>query len=64
MRVVENKHELDDEAVALLGLASILGRQAHVWFSGEGVILDRGLAVDAGFLSTPRAIGCGSAATS
>ena len=55
--VVENKHELDDEAVALLGLASILGRQAHVWFSGEGVILDRGLAVEAGFLSTPRAIG-------
>ena len=47
--VVENKHELDDEAVALLGLASILGRQAHVWFSGEGVILDRGLAIEAGF---------------
>ncbi len=54
--VTENQHELDDEAVALIALGSILGRQAHVWFSGEGVMIDRGLSVEAGFLSTPRAV--------
>jgi hypothetical protein len=54
--VVENQDELDDEAVALLALGSILGRQAHVWFSGEGVMIDRGLSVEAGFISTPRAV--------
>lgn len=54
--VTDNKHELDDEAVALLALASLLGRQAHVWFSGQGVILEGGLNQEAGFYSTPRAV--------
>ena len=52
--VTSNKHELDDEAVALLWAASVTGRQAFVWFSGEGVKLDQGLQVEAGFYSTPR----------
>lgn len=51
-----NKHELDDEAVALLALGSLLGRQAHVWFSGQGVILEGGLNQEAGFYSTPRVV--------
>lgn len=54
--VVENEDELDDEAVALLALGSILGRQAYVWFSGEGVMIERGLSVEAGFVATPRAV--------
>jgi hypothetical protein len=54
--VTENPHELDDEAIALLALASHLARQAFVWFSGEGVKIDRGLATEAGFHSVPRAV--------
>lgn len=54
--VTENKHELDDEALGLLAAGSFLGRQAFVWFSGEGVILDRGLHVENGFASVPRAV--------
>lgn len=54
--VTDNKHELDDEAVALLALGSLLGRQAHVWFSGQGVILEGGLEQESGFASTPRAV--------
>lgn len=54
--VTDNKQELDDEGVALLALASQLGRQAFVWFSGEGVILDAGLQGEAGFWSVPRAV--------
>ena len=53
---IENRDELDDEGVALLALASHLGRQAFVWFSGEGVIQDQGLQVEAGFVSVPRAV--------
>jgi hypothetical protein len=53
---IDNKAELDDEAMALLAVASHLGRQAYVWFSGEGVILDRGLETEAGFASVPRAV--------
>lgn len=53
---IENRHEMDDEAVALLAVASHLGRQAFVWFSGEGVILDKGLQDEPGFTSTPRAV--------
>jgi hypothetical protein len=53
---IENRHELDDEAVALLALASQIARQAFVWFSGEGVKIDRGLATEAGFHSVPRAV--------
>lgn len=53
---IENQHELDDEALALLALASHLGRQAYVWFSGEGVILDRGLEGEPGFAAVPRAV--------
>ena len=52
----DNKHELDDEAVALLALASLMARQAFVWFSGEGVRIDRGLATAPGFHSVPRAV--------
>lgn len=53
---IENAHEMDDEAVALLALASHLGRQAFVWFSGEGVILDAGLRTEPGFAAVPRAV--------
>lgn len=52
--VTSNKHELDDEAVPMLGIGSMTGRQAFVWFSGEGVKLDQGLQVEAGFYTTPR----------
>lgn len=54
--VTSNKHELDDEAVALLAVASMTGRQAFVWFSGEGVKIDQGLQVESGFSSVPRMI--------
>lgn len=53
---IENQHELDDEAMGLLAVASHLGRQAYVWFSGEGVIIDRGLATEPGFTSVPRIV--------
>ena len=54
--VTENQDELDDEAIALLVLASHIARQAFVWFSGEGVKIERGLATEAGFHSVPRAV--------
>lgn len=50
-----NKEELDGEAVAALGVTSALARQAWVWFSGEGVKLNRGLENESGFVETPRA---------
>ena len=53
--VTEHKEELDDEAVALLGVASLIARQAFVWFSGEGVQIDRGLATAPGFAAVPKA---------
>ena len=53
--VTENKHELDHEAVALLGLMSLICRQAWVWFSGEGVRIQAGLETEQGFAATPRA---------
>lgn len=53
---IEHREEMDDEAVALLALASHLGRQAFVWFSGEGVILERGLEGEPGFAAVPRAV--------
>lgn len=52
----EHQDELDDEALALLGLAAVMARQAFVWFSGEGVQIQRGLASEAGFEAVPRAI--------
>jgi hypothetical protein len=52
----EHPEELDDESVALLAVASLIARQAFVWFSGEGVKLDRGLATAAGFQSVPTAV--------
>jgi hypothetical protein len=55
--VTENKHELDDEAVPLLAVASLYSRQAFVWFSGEGVKINRGLKTEAGFWTTPTAVG-------
>ncbi len=53
---IENKHELDDEAMALLAVAALIARQAFVWFSGEGVHLERGLATAAGFHNVPKAV--------
>lgn len=52
--VTSNKQELDDEAVATMGLMSLISRQAWVWFSGEGVRIQEGLDVEKGFVSTPR----------
>lgn len=49
----EHPEELDQEAVALLAAASLIARQAFVWFSGEGVQIDRGLATAVGFQSVP-----------
>lgn len=54
--VTTHQHELDAEALSLLAIGSLLGRQAFVWFSGEGVMIDRGLATEAGFRDTPRAV--------
>ena len=54
--VTEHQDELDDEAVALLALAAAIARQAFVWFSGEGVQIERGLAAAAGFEAVPRAV--------
>jgi hypothetical protein len=53
---IENRHELDEEAVALLAVASLIARQAFVWFSGEGVQIESGLASEAGFHSVPGAV--------
>lgn len=53
---IRNRDELDDEAVALLGVASAMARQAFVWFSGEGVKLNQGLYTQAGFWTTPKAV--------
>lgn len=50
-----NIGELDDEAVPLLAVAGAISRQAYVWFSGEGVKIDRGLKTEAGFATTPTA---------
>lgn len=52
----EYPEELDDEAVALLAVAALVARQAFVWFSGEGVKIDQGLATAAGFQSVPSAV--------
>lgn len=52
----DNKAELDDEAVALLGVAAAMSRQAYVWFSGEGVKIRQGLKVESGFAATPKAL--------
>lgn len=54
--VTDNKHELDDEGVPLLATQSMTSRQAFVWFSGEGVKLNKGLRVEAGFWTTPTAV--------
>lgn len=51
-----NKDELDNESVPLLAVAAVIARQAFVWFSGEGVIIEEGLHVEAGFWTTPRAL--------
>lgn len=52
--VTENQHELNDEAVGAMGLMSLIARQAWVWFSGEGVKIQRGLETEAGFYNTPK----------
>lgn len=53
---IANRHEMVDECVALIALGSALGRMAHVWFSGEGVMIDKGLETEPGFWSVPRAM--------
>lgn len=53
--VTDNKQELNHEAVALLGLMSLICRQAWVWFSGEGVRIQAGLETEQGFAATPKA---------
>lgn len=52
--VTSNKQELDHEAVAAMGVMSLLARQAWVWFSGEGVRIQAGLETEQGFVATPR----------
>lgn len=54
--VTDNKHELDHEAMPLLAVTSMYSRQAFVWFSGEGVKINRGLKTEAGFWTTPTAV--------
>lgn len=51
---IQNREEIDDEGAPLLGAAAFITRQAYVYFSGEGVILKRGLATETGFWTTPR----------
>lgn len=55
--VTENKHELNDEALAVFALQSLISRQAYVWFSGEGVSIKKGLETENGFWNTPTACG-------
>lgn len=50
-----NIGELNHEAVTMLAVAGAISRQAWVWFSGEGVKIDRGLKTEAGFATTPTA---------
>lgn len=52
--VTDNKHELNDEAIAVLALQSLIARQAYVWFSGEGVSINKGLETENGFWNTPK----------
>lgn len=54
--VTENKHELDAEALSLMGVMSVLANQAWVYFSGEGVSIQRGLETEPGFREVPAAI--------
>ena len=52
--VTTNKQELNDEAIVALALQSLIARQSYVWFSGEGVSIDKGLQVENGFWNTPK----------
>ena len=52
--VTDNINELNHAAVGLLGVMSLLTRQAWVWFSGEGVWVQAGLETEAGFANTPK----------
>lgn len=52
--VTDNKDELDHEAVALMGVMSLIARQAWVWFSGEGVMIRAGIETENGFVATPK----------
>jgi hypothetical protein len=54
--VTENKDELNHEAMALGAAMSAMGRQVWVWFSGEGVILQRGLETQQGFDQSPKVV--------
>lgn len=53
--VTTNKQELNHEAIAALAVQSLIARQAYVWFSGEGVSIDKGLETEPGFWQTPAA---------
>lgn len=50
------KDELDHEALADIAAMAAISRQAFVWFSGEGVKLDRGLEIEQGFAAVPRVL--------
>ncbi len=54
--VTSNKDQLNEEAMAAGAVMSYISRQAWVWFSGEGVILQRGLETQFGFASSPKAV--------
>lgn len=54
--VTANKSEINDEMSALGAVMSAISRQAWVWFSGEGVVLQKGLETEAGFFTNPRAL--------
>jgi len=49
------KADLDHEALANIAVSAAM-RQAYVWFSGEGVKLDKGLETEQGFYTVPQAI--------
>lgn len=50
--VTENRDELNHEAMGLGAVMSHISRQVWVWFSGEGVILQRGLETQQGYANS------------
>ncbi len=54
--VTSNKDELNHEAMGLGAAMSAISRQVWVWFSGEGVILQRGLETQQGFANSAAVI--------
>lgn len=52
--VTENKHELDDEALALMAAMSAMARQAWNYMCSPGIIYDEPFTSMPGFASVPR----------